>query len=80
MNELTTFFMLAFSTLFTRTNPIGLTPVDLSMVEQFGKKEGELFSREHHSIIYTRYIFSISEGVVSKKEFTLKAFLVILFM
>ena len=39
MNELTTFFVLAFSTLFTLVNPIGLTAVYLSIVEQFGVKE-----------------------------------------
>ena len=33
MNELTTFFVLAFSTLFTLVNPIGLTTVYLSIVE-----------------------------------------------
>ena len=43
MNELTTFFILAFSTLFTLINPIGLTPVYLSMVEQFGaEKRGRI--------------------------------------
>ena len=39
MNELTAFFVLAFSTLFTLVNPIGLTAVYLSIVEQFGTKE-----------------------------------------
>ena len=39
MNELTTFFILAFSTLFTLINPIGLTAVYLSMVEQFDTEE-----------------------------------------
>ena len=43
MNELITFFVLAFSTLFTLINPIGLTPVYLSMVEQFGaEKRGRI--------------------------------------
>ena len=35
MTEYTTFFILAFSTLFTLVNPIGLTAVYLSMVEHF---------------------------------------------
>ena len=39
MNEITTFFILAFSTLFTLVNPIGLSPVYLSIVENFGTKE-----------------------------------------
>ena len=39
MNEITTFFILAFSTLFTLVNPIGLTPVYLSMVEHFSTEE-----------------------------------------
>ena len=39
MAELTTFFVLAFSTLFTLINPIGLTAVYLSLVEQFGAEE-----------------------------------------
>ena len=39
MNELTAFFILAFSTLFTLINPIGLTAVYLSMVEQFDTEE-----------------------------------------
>ena len=39
MNELTTFFILAFSTLFTLINPVGLTAVYLSMVEQFDTEE-----------------------------------------
>ena len=39
MNELTTFFILAFSTLFTLVNPIGLSPVYLSIVNNFGPEE-----------------------------------------
>ena len=39
MNELTTFFILAFSTLFTLVNPIGLSPVYLSIVDNFGTDE-----------------------------------------
>ena len=39
MNELTTFFILAFSTLFTLVNPIGLSPVYLSIVDNFGPDE-----------------------------------------
>ena len=39
MNELTTFFVLAFSTLFTLINPIGLTAVYLSIVENYEAKE-----------------------------------------
>ena len=39
MNELNTFFILAFSSLFTLVNPIGLSPVYLSLVEQFDEKE-----------------------------------------
>ena len=39
MNELTTFFILAFSTLFTLVNPIGLSPVYLSIVDNFGPEE-----------------------------------------
>jgi multiple antibiotic resistance protein len=35
MTEYTTFFILAFSTLFTLVNPIGLTAVYLSIVEHF---------------------------------------------
>ena len=39
MNELTTFVILAFSTLFTLVNPIGLSPIYLSIVENFEAKE-----------------------------------------
>ena len=39
MGEKTTFFILAFSTLFTLVNPIGLTAVYLSIVENFHPKE-----------------------------------------
>ena len=39
MTELTTFFVLAFSTLFTLINPIGLVAVYLSIIEQYGAKE-----------------------------------------
>ena len=39
MNELTTFSILAFSTLFTLVNPIGLTAVYISIVENFKPKE-----------------------------------------
>ena len=39
MNELTTFSILAFSTLFTLINPIGLTAVYLSLVENFKDEE-----------------------------------------
>ena len=39
MNELTTFFILAFSSLFTLVNPIGLSPVFLSMVEHCNDNE-----------------------------------------
>ena len=39
MNELTAFFILAFSTLFTLVNPIGLSPVYLSIVDNFGPEE-----------------------------------------
>ena len=39
MNELTTFSILAFSTLFTLINPIGLTAVYLSLIDNFKAKE-----------------------------------------
>jgi len=39
MNELTSFFILAFSSLFTLVNPIGLSPVFLSMVEHCNDNE-----------------------------------------
>ena len=39
MTELGSFFFLAFSSLFTLVNPIGLSAVYLSMVEQFNDKE-----------------------------------------
>jgi len=39
MTEYTTFFILAFSTIFTLINPIGLTAVYLSIVEPFDIKE-----------------------------------------
>ena len=39
MTEYTTFFILAFSTLFTLVNPIGLTPVYLSVVQYFEATE-----------------------------------------
>ena len=39
MNELATYFILAFSTLFTLVNPIGLTAVYLSIIEPFGAAE-----------------------------------------
>ena len=39
MTELSSFFILAFSSLFTLVNPVGLSPVFLTMVEQFDVKE-----------------------------------------
>ena len=39
MTELSSFFILAFSSLFTLVNPVGLSPVFLTMVEQFDIKE-----------------------------------------
>ena len=39
MTEYSTFFILAFSTLFALVNPIGLTAVYLSIVESFSPKE-----------------------------------------
>ena len=39
MTEYTAFFILAFSTIFTLINPIGLTAVYLSIVEPFDTKE-----------------------------------------
>ena len=39
MNEMATFSILAFSTLFTLINPIGLTAVYLSIVEHYEAKE-----------------------------------------
>ena len=39
MTEYTVFFILAFSTIFTLINPIGLTAVYLSIVEPFDTKE-----------------------------------------
>ena len=39
MIELATFFIIAFSTLFTLVNPIALTDVYLSIVEQFETEE-----------------------------------------
>ncbi|MDP6571194.1 MAG: MarC family protein [Candidatus Marinimicrobia bacterium] len=39
MSEAATFFILSFSSLVTLVNPIGLSPVFLSLVEQFDDKE-----------------------------------------
>ena len=39
MTDLTSFFILAFSSLFTLVNPIGLSPVFLSMVDSCDDKE-----------------------------------------
>ena len=39
MTEYTVFFILAFSTIFTLINPIGLTAVYLSIVDPFDTKE-----------------------------------------
>lgn len=39
MTELNSFLILAFSSLFTLVNPIGLSPVYLSLVEQFDERE-----------------------------------------
>ena len=39
MNELIAYFILAFSTLFTLVNPIGLTAVYLSIIEPYGAAE-----------------------------------------
>ena len=39
MTELTSYFILAFSSLFTLVNPIGLSPVFLSMVDHCDDKE-----------------------------------------
>ena len=39
MNELIAFFILAFSSLFTLVNPVGLSPVFLSMVDHCDERE-----------------------------------------
>jgi len=39
MTELTSFFVLSFSSIFTLVNPIGLSPVFLSMVDHCDEKE-----------------------------------------
>ena len=39
MSDATTYFILSFSSLITLVNPIGLSPVFLSLVEQFDDKE-----------------------------------------
>ena len=38
MTELTSYFILAFSSLFTLVNPVGLSPVFLSMVDHCDDK------------------------------------------
>ena len=76
MNELTAFFLLAFSTLFTLTNPIGLTPVYLSMVEQFGSKErGQIILKGTITALFILIVFSLVGDIIfSFYRITVSAF------
>ena len=46
MSELFSFFIFSFSTIFTLTNPIGLTPVYLSLVTEFNQEERERIAQK----------------------------------
>ena len=46
MSELFSFFIFSFSTIFTLTNPIGLTPVYLSLVTEFSQEEKEKIAKK----------------------------------
>ena len=76
MNELTTFFVLAFSTLFTLINPIGLSAVYLSMVEQFGAEEGGIIALKGTITAFTILIifFFLGDIIFSFYRITVSAF------
>ena len=76
MNELTTFFLLAFSTLFTLINPIGLTAVYLSMVEQFDTEErSRIAFKGTITALFILVIFSmIGDIIFSFYGITISAF------
>ena len=65
MNELTIYFILAFSTLFTLINPIGLAPVYLSMVKQFSVKErGRIALKGTITALFILIIFSLVGDII----------------
>ena len=65
MSELTTFSVLAFSTLFTLINPIGLTPIYLSIVEQLGTKErGRIALKGTITAFFILIIFSLIGDII----------------
>ena len=65
MSELTTFFILAFSTLFTLINPIGLTAVYLSIVDQFETEERKRIAfKGTITAFIILIIFSLVEDII----------------
>ena len=78
MNELTTYFFLAFSTLFTLVNPIGLTPVYLSMVEHFAAEErGRIALKGTITAFFILIIFFLVGDIIfSFYRITVSAFII----
>ena len=73
---LTTFFVLAFSTLFTLINPIGLTAVYLSIVEHFSSEERSKIALKGTITAFTILIifFLIGDIIFSFYNITVSAF------
>ena len=76
MNELTTYFFLAFSTLFTLVNPIGLTAVYLSIIDNFGAKDRKkiAFKGTITAFIILIIFFLIGDIIFSFYSITISAF------
>ena len=76
MTEYTAFFILAFSTIFTLINPIGLTAVYLSIVEPFDTKEKSRISLKGTITAFViLIIFSlIGDVIFSFYKITVSAF------
>ena len=76
MNELITYFILAFSTLFTLVNPIGLTAVYLSIIEPFGAAERKniAFKGTITAFIILIIFFLVGDIIFSFYSITVSAF------
>ena len=76
MNELSTYFILAFSTLFTLVNPIGLTAVYLSIIEPFGAAERKniAFKGTITAFIILIIFFLVGDIIFSFYSITVSAF------
>jgi len=65
MTELNSFFLLAFSSLFTLVNPIGLSPVYLSMVDQFDDRERKRIAfKGSLTALVILVVFSLIGGLI----------------